>query len=145
MDSDMSARASSSRPPSSPATAETVFLSIALFTAFSGSPVRTAASVGVNRVSCVCMVLSIIILYVENIYHNDGKINGLRGFRFDHYANVAGCARMASTLKDLQFSVERCWVFCGDGIAPRLAAIDATPRPRGAAAEDERQRRRPAR
>ena len=28
--------------------AETVFLSIALFTAFSGSPVRTAASVGVK-------------------------------------------------------------------------------------------------
>jgi hypothetical protein len=56
--------------------AETVFLSIALFTAFSGSPVRTAASVGVKRVSCVCMVLSIIILYTEIIYHNDGRIKG---------------------------------------------------------------------
>jgi hypothetical protein len=47
--------------------AETVFLSIALFTAFSGSPVRTAASVGVKRVSCVCMVsisFSIWRLYI---------------------------------------------------------------------------------
>jgi hypothetical protein len=75
MDSDMSARASSSRPPSWPAMAETVFLSIALFTAFSGSAVRTAASVGVKRVSCVCMV-SIIILYMEIIYYNGGKIKG---------------------------------------------------------------------
>jgi hypothetical protein len=54
IESDMSARASSRRPPSSPGTAETVFLSIALFTALSESPVKTAASVGVNRVSCVC-------------------------------------------------------------------------------------------
>jgi hypothetical protein len=33
------------------------FLSIALLTALSGNPVRTAASVGVKRVSWVCMVV----------------------------------------------------------------------------------------
>jgi hypothetical protein len=44
-----------------PGTAATVFLSIALFTALSGSPVSTAASVGVNRVSCVCIL---ILLYI---------------------------------------------------------------------------------
>jgi len=36
------------RPASSPATAETVFSSIALFTVVSGEPIRTAASARVN-------------------------------------------------------------------------------------------------
>ena len=67
IDSETSARASSCRPPSSPGTAATVFLSIALFTALSGRPVRTAASVGVKSVSCDCIACSIFRLYTKNI------------------------------------------------------------------------------
>jgi hypothetical protein len=41
-------------------------LSIALFTALSGSPVSTAASVGVKRVSCVCILIpSLYRVYIE--------------------------------------------------------------------------------